>query len=222
MKKLFIIFLLISASIITTCLYLTNIIPHRQFTSDDFGIDVITTVSDADNDGIDDYQDILQGAKITAQNKVRYHSQYYDGGYPPEDEGVCTDVIWRSLANAGYDLKSLVDADIASNPDAYPRTNGEPDPNIDFRRVPNLQVYFERNAQVLTTDLKQTSEWMPGDIVVFSDDHIAIISDIRNSDGIPFIIHNRGQYRREEDTLELISYFKEITGHYRINEIAEV
>ncbi len=188
----------------------------RVYYAEDFGIDVILSSTDFDNDGIDDYTDILEGAKIEAQNKPKYKSAYYAGGYPPDDEGVCTDVIWRALKNAGYSLKDMVDEDIKNNISSYPRVNGKPDTNIDFRRVPNLKVYFEKNQIVLTTDLNDIKEWQPGDIVVFGSSHIGIISDKRNKRGIPYLIHNTGQPLREEDVLEVYSKHTPITGHYRM------
>lgn len=219
LKNIIVIFSLIIIGGILYLLYILNFIPHLEYSSADFGIVNVTSDSDQDGDGIDDYSDILAGAKITADNAVRYHSGYYQGGYPPVDEGVCTDVIWRSLSNAGYDLKAMIDQDIAENVDAYPRVEGQPDPNIDFRRVPNQQVYFERHAKSLTTDLTEIDQWMPGDIVVFGDDHIAIVSDVRNRKGIPFIIHSGTnlQLHFEEDKLELLDKLKGITGHYRLD-----
>ncbi|WOO87598.1 DUF1287 domain-containing protein [Mollicutes bacterium LVI A0039] len=214
MKKVIFILLIIFVMGVYV-LYVLNYIKHKSYTNEYFGIEVVESTIDYDHDGIGDYQDILDGAKQTVINRVEYKSAYYEGGYPPEDEGVCTDVIWRSLNNAGYDLKALVDADIAANIEAYPRIDGKPDPNIDFRRVPNLHVFLERNTVSLTTDIRQTEEWMPGDIVIFSDNHIAIVSDVRNSKGIPFIIHNGNQYRREDDTLEVLDLIKGVTGHYR-------
>lgn len=182
----------------------------------DFDIEVLLSSTDFDNDGIDDYTDILQGAKIEAENKPKYKSVYYAGGYPPENEGVCTDVIWRALKNAGYILKDMVDEDIKNNVDKYPRVNGKPDSNIDFRRVPNLKVYFERNQITLTKDLNKIEEWQAGDIVVFGESHVGIISDKRNAKGIPYLIHNGGQPLREEDILEIYNQYEPITGHYRM------
>ena len=151
--------------------------------------------------------------------KINQHIEVHIilGGYPPDNEGVCTDVIWRAFKNAGYSLKDLVDEDIKNNTSAYYRVENRPDPNIDFRRVPNLKVYFERNAINLTTDINQIEEWQPGDIVVFGSNHIAIISDKRNKKGIPYIIHNANQPQREEDALEFWNKYNEITGHYRID-----
>lgn len=162
----------------------------KVYYAEDFGIEVILSKNDMDNDGIDDYTDILLGARKEAENKPKYKSAYYSGGYPPDSEGVCTDVIWRAFKNAGYNLKDMVDEDIKNNVEKYPRVAGKPDPNIDFRRVPNLKVYFERNAINLTKDLSKIEEWQPGDIVVFGTSHIGIISDKRNKKGIPYLIHN--------------------------------
>lgn len=190
----------------------------KVYYAKDFGIETIISKTDYDNDGIDDYTDILQGAKKEAKNKPKYKSSYYAGGYPPENEGVCTDVVWRALKNAGYSLKDMVDEDIANNVGEYPRVNGKPDPNIDFRRVPNLKVYFERNQIIVTTDLSIIEEWQPGDIVIFGTSHIGIISDKRNKQGIPYLIHNAGQPNREEDILKIYNEWNEITGHYRMKE----
>lgn len=192
----------------------------KVYYAEDFGIETIKSNTDFDNDGIDDYTDILQGAKIDAENKPTYKSVYYAGGYPPDDEGVCTDVIWRALKNAGYFLKDMIDEDIKNNVSLYPRVEGKPDPNIDFRRVPNLIVYFERNHISLTTDLTEIAEWQPGDIVVFSNDHVGIISDKRNEKGIPYLIHNGAQPNREEDGLEFYNEnWEKITYHFRLKDL---
>ena len=188
----------------------------KVYSAKNFGIETIISKTDYDNDGIDDYTDILQGARIEAENKPTYKSAYYSGGYPPKSEGVCTDVIWRAMKNAGYSLKDMIDEDIKNNVELYPRVNGQPDSNIDFRRVPNLKVYFDRNAICLTTDISQIEQWQPGDIVTFGTNHIGIISDKRNKKGIPYLIHNANQSQREEDTLEMWNFFEPVSGHYRI------
>ena len=217
MKKLtrfLTIFIICLCIIILTILYLY--FHPKTYNANDFNIATITSQTDYDNDGIDDYTDILQGARIEAENKPTYKSVYYAGGYPPDNEGVCTDVIWRALKNAGYSLKDMIDEDIKNNVSAYPRVEGKPDPNIDFRRVPNLKIYFERNHITLTKDLTQIAEWQPGDIVVFGNSHIGIISDKRNKKGIPFLIHNGGQPLREENILELYNNHNPISGHFRL------
>lgn len=188
--------------------------------AEDFGIEVIKSSTDKDGDGIDDYTDIVEGARIDAKNHPEYKSAYYVGGYPPDTEGVCTDVIWRAFKNAGYDLKSMVDEDIKNNLSWYPRVEGKPDPNIDFRRVKNLIPYFKKNHITLTTDISDIAEWQPGDIIVFGEDHVGIISDKRNSRGIPYIIHNGGQPNREEDGIEFYNeHAWPVTYHFRLTDL---
>ncbi|MCI8541217.1 MAG: DUF1287 domain-containing protein [Erysipelotrichaceae bacterium] len=209
-------FLCVSAMVIVLwILYLYNIIEHASYTDADFNLMFQPSGKDENQNGVDDFLDILAGAKLEAQRRPTYRSAYYAGGYPPENEGVCTDVIWRSLAHAGYDLKELVDRDIAACVACYPRVNGAPDPNIDFRRVPNLQVFLRRHALSLTCDINEIGQWQAGDIVVFADSHIAIISDQRNHNGIPFLIHNGNLPKMEEDGLWREAFLKGISGHYR-------
>lgn len=182
---------------------------------------------DEDGDGIKDLEDILEGAKQDCEAKPVYKDGYYQGGYPPDGEGVCTDVIWRSLKHAGYSLKELVDEDIKNHTELYPRVEGKPDPNIDFRRIKNLKVFFGRHALELTTEIipgnqENLEEWQGGDIVIFDDpaEHIAIISDKRNADGVPYMIHNSSPYTRETD--DLIRWDKDyspIIGHYRFPKV---
>ncbi len=190
-----------------------NLIPKRSYTAADFGIDTAVSAVDFDNDGTDDYMDILLGAKQDAENRPRYDGSYVSGGYPQDDVGVCTDVVWRGFRSAGYSLKLMVDKDIANNPQDYPRVTKR-DANIDFRRVVNLRVFFDKYATVLTTDINDISRWQPGDIVIFEDNkHIGIVSDKRNNEGHCYIIHNGGQPNRDED------YFKRgvVLRHYRFD-----
>ena len=108
---------------------------------------------------------------------------------------------------------ALVDRDILAAPSAYPNV-AAPDPNIDFRRVTNLDAYLRRHAQVLTCSLDDPAQWQPGDIVVFGDmDHIGICSDRRNRSGVPFLIHhgNPVDGAVEHDDMRKMP----ITGHYR-------
>ena len=169
---------------------------------------------DKDLDGIDDVTDMLQGALNYIKTEPKYKSKYYNSGYPDDAYGVCTDVVANACLAAGYDLMALVADDIAKAPEAYGIT--EPDPNIDFRRVRNLRVYFQRNAVELTTDLSDHEAWQGGDIVIFKS-HIGIVSDRRNAHGVPYVIHHNGprQTRYEQDILEKRD---DLVGHYRISE----
>jgi uncharacterized protein YijF (DUF1287 family) len=180
--------------------------------------DRIKSPVDFNGNGLDDYGDFLQGARIDASNRPAYDDRYWDSGYPPDDIGVCTDVIWRAFRHAGYSLRLMVDKDISNSLSAYDAYIDVPDSNIDFRRVVNLNIFFKRHAISLTLDPADTEEWQPGDIVVFSSlknraSHIGIISDKRRADGVAYIIHNGGQNEREEDYL----YKEKIIGHYRFD-----
>ena len=223
MKKIFFICIIILIVILLafTIIYFFHI-NKKVYYGEDFGIETILSDTDYNNNGIDDYTEILIGARQDAENKPTYKNAYYAGGYPPDNEGVCTDVIWRALKNAGYTLKDLIDEDIKNNINLYPRVNGTPDKNIDFRRVDNLRVFFSRYAKNLTTDINQIEEWQPGDIVTFGKEHIGIISDKRNERGIPYLIHNSAQPIREEDVLEITSKWEKISGHFRFEYTGEV
>lgn len=190
-----------------------NLIPKKTYTSEYFGIKFENSEIDFNNNGIDDYSDILEGAKTDAKNKPKYDPAYWPEGFPPDDVGVCTDVVWRAFKNAGYNLREMVDKDIQDFPEAYPAVQ-ERDKNIDFRRVRNLHVFFEKYAITLTTDISKIDKWQAGDIVIFGEDkHIGIVSDKRNKYGTPYIIHNGGQPVREEDYLQK----GKVTAHFRFD-----
>ena len=202
-----------SASIGFYAAYYYNLLPAKIYIAEDFGIETLHSSVDFDGDGTDDYTDILLGARMDAENHPKYDGSYYDGGFPPDDIGVCTDVVWRAFKNAGYNLREMVDYDVSLRPEAYPAIEKR-DNNIDFRRVVNLRVFFEEYAISLTIDADEIDEWQPGDIVIFENNkHIGIVSDKRNADGQPYIIHNGGQPKREEDYLKRGN----VTGHYRFD-----
>lgn len=216
MKKKFLIILIIVLIFIGIfATYILNIIPHKQYSNSDFNIKTYISEIDKDNDGIDDQTDILNNVRKYIETKPKYQSKYYETGYPNDEYGVCTDVVAFGLKDSGYDLMELVNQDIITNKEQY--NIDTVDKKIDFRRVKNLNIYFKNNHISLTTDLSQIEEWQGGDIVVFKN-HIGIISNKRNKNGIPFLIHhaNPMQLRYEEDVLEL--YDKDyIIGHYRIS-----
>ncbi len=215
MKKKPIIFLgvLSAVVLITVLLYVFNYIPHKKYSNGDFGIKTYVSDTDKDNDGIDDQTDILDNVRRYIATKPKYKSKYYENGYPDDGYGVCTDVVAFGLKDAGYDLMMSVNGHIRANRQLY--DIDIIDRNIDFRRVRNLRIYFDSTAISLTTDINKKEEWQGGDIVVF-ENHIGIVSDKRNRNGIPFVIHHANPYQRdyEEDILE---YRNDIVGHYRIS-----
>lgn len=188
-------------------------IPQRWYTADELGISQQQSALDADGDGVDDWTDVVLGARAYIATDPHYQSKYYAGGYPDDGLGVCTDVIWQALQAAGYDLKALVDADIAACPEAYPHIT-TPDSNIDFRRVNTLDTFFRRHAQVLTCGLSDGQQWQPGDIVVFGDRaHIGLCSDRRNRQGIPFLIHHGNPIDEAVERNDIPRMT--VTGHFR-------
>lgn len=192
-------------------MYVTNVIPHRSYSNEHFGIKPYISENDRDQDGVDDQTDILDSARAYIATEPKYKSSYYETGYPDDGYGVCTDVVANAFLGAGYDLRELVDQDISARPEAY--DIDVPDKNIDFRRVRNLRIFFEKYASELTTDLQQTDQWQGGDVVIFQG-HIGIVSDRRDRKGIPFVIHHSGglQLRYEED---ILPYRDDIVAHYR-------
>ena len=169
---------------------------------------------DRDVDGVDDQLDILNGAMAYVSTHPKYKSRYYATGYPDDGYGVCTDVVAYALKDAGYDLQVLVDADIRKQSQDY--MVAEPDANIDFRRVRNLKVFFAHTAVALTTDVSEIEEWQGGDIVIF-ERHIGIVSDRRNKNGVPYIIHHNDPWQTAYEQ-DILAKRTDIVGHYRISK----
>lgn len=152
---------------------------------------------------------------------VRYDATYrelrYPGGDVPLETGVCTDVIVRAFRGVGLDLQVAVHEDMARHFSAYPHLWGlkAPDPNIDHRRVPNLQTYFKR--QGFTRPITRNgADYQPGDVVTWKAwglSHTGMVSTQRSADGQHFcMVHNIGSGARIEDVL----FSFPITGHYRV------
>lgn len=172
------------------------------------------STTDKDHDETDDQMDILQGALDYIATRPKYKSKYYQTGYPNDEYGVCTDVVAFALGDAGYDLMDLIQEDIKANPKEY--NINKPDRKIDFRRVKNLKIYFSHSAISLTTDISAIEEWQGGDIVIFQN-HIGIVSDRRNENGVPYVIHHNDPWQKtyEQDILESRN---DLVGHYRMSE----
>ena len=161
----------------------------------------------------------LDRTRHTVRYDGSYHAIAYPGGDVPAGIGVCTDVVVRAYRVLGTDLQQLVHEDMSAHFAAYPSRRiwglTAPDPNIDHRRVPNLQTYFSRHGQVLpvTTD---AADYAPGDLVTWmlpgNLPHIGIVTDRRAPrSGRPLIVHNIGAGPQLEEML----FDYPITGHYR-------
>jgi uncharacterized protein len=165
---------------------------------------------------------IVEAARKQIGVTVSYDSAYetlkYPGGDVPKERGVCTDVVIRAIRDGlGHDLQKLVHEDMKDNFGKYPKTWGlkRTDKNIDHRRVPNLMTFFKRKHSTFPSNM---SKYLPGDLVTCTVPphlpHIMIVSDRKNADGLPLVIHNIGGGTREEDRLGDFP----LTGHFRWKE----
>jgi uncharacterized protein YijF (DUF1287 family) len=139
----------------------------------------------------------------------------YPNGDLPRDRGVCTDVVVRAFREAGIDLQVRVHEDMRAHFAAYPGNWGlsKPDPNIDHRRVPNLQRWFERQHRALPVTAL-AADYRAGDVVSWKLpgglDHVGVVSATRGGSR-PLVVHNIGAGAKEEDVL----FAWPLTGHYR-------
>lgn len=157
---------------------------------------------------------------VTLHYDPAYVGLAYPGGDVPRERGVCTDVLVRALRDAlDADLQKLVHEDMRAHFSAYPKNWGltRPDRNIDHRRVPNQRTFLKRRGCELPLAAAKAdpSKFLPGDIVTCTVPpnlpHVMIVSDRKNADGVPLVIHNIGAGAKEEDVL--LKY--PLTGHYR-------
>ena len=166
---------------------------------------------------------LVNAAIDRTKQTVEYNGAYYAIGYPggdvPANIGVCTDVLIRSYRRVGVDLQKEVHEDIIANFGAYPSKRiwglSRPDTNIDHRRVPNLQVFFERKGEILPVT-GNASDYQAGEIVTWmlpgNLPHIGVVTSQKSvGSERPLIVHNIGSGPRLEDML----FDYDITGHYR-------
>jgi len=152
---------------------------------------------------------------------VSHDPAYYRIGYPmgdiPPGKGAAADVVIRSLRQLGIDLQVEVHEDISSNFRQYPQLWNAmgPDRNIDHRRVDNLQRFFERKAESLSTS-RDAADYRPGDLVVWSlsnaDKHIGIVVPGPGKHmGEPWVVHNIGAGVKWENIL----FDYKVEAHFR-------
>ena len=159
----------------------------------------------------------VNAARAQVGKTLTYNPEYvalkFPGGDIPLSKGVCTDVVVRALRGLDIDLQERIYTYKKSHPKLFKGLYGTNrlDPNIDHRRVKNIQAYLAARGYRIKGDFKA------GDIVVWklpgsNLDHIGICSDRKNSKGEPLIIHNVGGGAKEEDVLRAYH----IVDHFRI------
>ncbi len=172
---------------------------------------------------------LVAAAQLRTSVSVTYDGGYrsipYPGGDVADDIGVCTDLVVRSYRRLGLDLQKLLHEDMSRHFSDYPSRQiwglQRPDSNIDHRRVPNLQRYFQRAGAALAVS-EQSADYLPGDLVTWmlpgNLPHIGIVSNDFTKPGssIRKIVHNIGAGPEISDIL-----FKyPITGHYRFDPLS--
>jgi len=154
-------------------------------------------------------QKLVKAAHARTKHVVIYNPKYfaipYPGGDVPAHFGVCTDVIIRAYREAGIDLQKQIHLTMGG------------DKNIAHRRVRVMRKFFTKKGASLKVS-QNPQDYKPGDLVsyhipnaLFSQDHIAIVSDKKGTSGNLMIVHNIGLGPKLDD--DLMSY--KITGHYR-------
>ncbi|WP_276382101.1 DUF1287 domain-containing protein [Flavobacterium sp. H4147] len=154
---------------------------------------------------------------------IHYDPSYFKIEYPngdvPKNKGVCTDVIIRSYRKLGVDLQKEVHEDMLQNFTAYPNLKKwgmtKTDTNIDHRRVPNLEIFFERKGIKLPVT-KNPNDYKTGEIVTWMINdklpHIGIVTHKKSHDGKRnLIVHNVGNGQVLEDCL----FAYKIVGHFK-------
>ena len=184
------------------------------------GIAVVASLgAQTQSEAPDRMQRFVDAAILQTRQRVVYDGSYrripYPNGDVPADRGVCTDVLIRAYRSVGVDLQQRVHEDMRSVFGAYPKHWGlsQPDPNIDHRRVPNLQTFFRRKGAQLPISAEGRF-YRTGDVVTWmlpgNLPHIGIITHQHTADGArPLIIHNIGRGPEVEDML----FRYPITGH---------
>lgn len=151
-----------------------------------------------------------------------YFSIQYPNGDVPAKKGVCTDVIIRSYRKLGIDLQKEVHEDMLENFDAYLNLKNwgmtKTDTNIDHRRVPNLEIFFERKGTKLPVT-QNSNDYKTGEIVTWMINdklpHIGIVTNKKSKDGKRnLIVHNVGNGQVLQDCL----FEYKIVGHFKYSK----
>ncbi len=166
---------------------------------------------------------LSQAALSIIDPSIDYDPAYFKIDYPngdiPKDKGVCTDVIIRSFRILNIDLQKEVHEDMLENFSLYPNLKKwgmtKTDTNIDHRRVPNLEVFFERKGIKLPVT-ENAKDYKTGELVTWMINdklpHIGIVTNKKSSDGKRnLIVHNIGGGQVLEDCL----FEYKIVGHFK-------
>lgn len=158
----------------------------------------------------------LQRTKAHVTFDPSYYKIPFPAGDIPSDRGYGPDVVVRSFRAVGVDLQEVVHEDMSANFKLYPQLypERESDPNIDHRRVPNLQRFFSRIGESLPGS-RDVMDYSIGDIVIWQvgrDRHIGIVVPGPGQRAEErWVVHNLNAGPVWEDSL----FDFEVVGHYR-------
>lgn len=168
---------------------------------------------------------------VTTEYNAAYASLPYPDGDVPRKTGACSDVVIRAARDGlGLDLQKLLHEDMTAAFSAYPArqlwNQVRPDPNIDHRRVPNLEAFFKRQgASVWEATGKTGGGAFPkplavGDLLTWRNDkgasHIGLVTRAGNN---PLILHNIGHGAMQHG-LWPMGFRRAAVGHYRWGGVA--
>lgn len=163
---------------------------------------------------------------VTTEYDAAYRALTYPGGDVPRKTGACSDVVIRAARDGlGLDLQKLIHEDMTAAFSAYPArqlwNQIHSDPNIDHRRVPNLETWFRRqHAEVWHATKKTGGAAFPeplvvGDLLTWRNkegaSHIGLVT---RAGGSPLILHNIG-YGAMQHGLWPMGMWRNAVGHYR-------
>ncbi|WP_234042019.1 DUF1287 domain-containing protein [Persicirhabdus sediminis] len=168
--------------------------------------------------------DMLAAAALlrTTHQQAKYDPDYCEISYPmgdiPADRGSNADLIVRAFRSQDIDLQQLIHEDMLADFRAYPQLWGSraADSNIDHRRLPNIQRFFERQNADLKEISRDAEDYEFGDLVSwrlpYGDTHMGIVVPGPGERGDEkWIVHNMGDGAEWQDVL----FEYQITGHYR-------
>jgi uncharacterized protein YijF (DUF1287 family) len=161
---------------------------------------------------------------VTTGYDPKYTRIAYPDGDVPRSTGVCCDVIVRAGRDAlSLDLQKLVHDDMTKDFAAYPKTWSmqHPDANIDHRRVPNLETFWQRiGCQLWRSSGAALGNGFPsplavGDILTWRLDarwpHVGIV--VADNLFSTSVVHNWGNGAEESALLTFAPH--RAIGHYR-------
>ena len=185
-------------------------------------VETVLSGIDANMNGIDDSLDIVTGARAQVRAETAYKSAYYQGGYPPEAEGVCTDLVWRALGVQGTTSRHLWTGTSPRQSRTIQGSKARLTPTSTSEGAQPLRILLEDfhipSLPRLSPGTPVTPrEWQPGDMVIFGRgcDHIGIVSDRRLKNGIPLIIHHGWGHPVEDNALGYLG--DQIAAHFRLD-----